>query len=173
MKTVLISTVLLCAAVGCASSQTQADDATEAARLAAAKRAAELARKRGDTSIVVDEEIARKCALPTAHFDFDSVNIKPGDSPALDALASCFVSGPMQGRGMKLVGHADPRGEVEYNFALGQRRAGNVARYLTGSGMGTSRIQTSSMGEAEATGTDPESWAHDRKVEILAVRDDD
>jgi peptidoglycan-associated lipoprotein len=68
---------------------------------------------------------------------------------------------------MKLVGHADPRGEVEYNFGLGQERAGSVAEFLKERGVPSSRMVTSSRGEIEATGTEEMSWARDRRVQIL------
>jgi peptidoglycan-associated lipoprotein len=121
----------------------------------------------GDTAISIDPRIASECDLPVAHFAFDSANIHLGEAPALDALAHCFTAGPMKGEGLMLVGHADPRGELQYNFGLGQARAGSVARYLTLHGLGEERIATSSLGELEATGTDAPSWKRDRRVEVL------
>jgi peptidoglycan-associated lipoprotein len=106
-------------------------------------------------SIRVDEEIARRCNLPTAHFEFDSSALSPSAAQALDALGACFTTGPLKGRSMKIVGHADPRG------------AGSVAQYLEQKGLESDRLLTSSMGELEATGHDESGWAADRKVEIL------
>ena len=119
-------------------------------------------------SIQIDDKIIKACGdIPTAHFAFDSASIGPDAQGALDALARCFVSGPLKGsKGMRLVGHADSRGEVEYNLALGQKRAGSVGEYLTTKGLDKSRIQTLSKGAFEATGTDEEGWAHDRKVDV-------
>lgn len=118
-------------------------------------------------SIVVDEKIAEMCEIPTAHFDFDSSNLGDDAQAALDALATCFSEGPAKGMGMRLVGHADPRGTEEYNMALGSRRAGSVADYLGGKGLDETSLETSSKGELDATGTDEASWAADRKVEIF------
>ena len=119
-------------------------------------------------SIQIDDKIIKACGdIPTARFAFDSASIGPDAQGALDALARCFVSGPLKGsKGMRLVGHADSRGEVEYNLALGQKRAGSVGEYLTTKGLEKSRIQTLSKGAFEATGTDEEGWAHDRKVDV-------
>jgi peptidoglycan-associated lipoprotein len=129
---------------------------------------------KGDTatptsgSVQIEDKIVKACGdLPTAHFSFDSANIANDAASALDALARCFITGPLKGRGMKLVGHADPRGETEYNLALGQRRAGSVANFLTKKGMEQAKIATSSKGEFEATGLDESGWARDRKVEVL------
>ena len=62
---------------------------------------------------------------------------------------------------------ADPRGETEYNFALGQKRAGNVAGFLAKKGLEQARMATSSKGELEASGVDEDGWSRDRKVDIL------
>jgi peptidoglycan-associated lipoprotein len=119
-------------------------------------------------SIQIDDKILKACGdIPTAHFAFDSASIGADAQGALDALARCFVSGPLRGsKGMRLVGHADSRGETEYNLALGQKRAGSVGEYLGTKGLEKSRIQTLSKGAFEATGTDEEGWARDRKVDV-------
>lgn len=121
-----------------------------------------------DTSkavVVVDPRIQEACNMPTPHFAFDSASVE-GD-PALDVLASCFLRGPMTGKELRLVGHADPRGDFEYNVLLGHKRAGNVANYLESKGLTDDRIATSSRGEMDATGQDESGWAEDRRVDIL------
>ncbi|MFO0550346.1 MAG: OmpA family protein [Polyangiaceae bacterium] len=120
------------------------------------------------SNVKIDEKIIKLCGdLPTARFSFDSAEVSAEASNVLDALARCFISGPGKGKGIKLVGHADPRGETEYNLALGQRRAGSVGNFLQKKGVEQNRVATSSKGEFEATGTDESGWAADRKVEIL------
>lgn len=130
--------------------------------------------KRDDTkndtsgSVQIDNKIIKLCGdLPTARFAFDSSDVQPEAAAALDALARCFVSGPGKGKGLSLVGHADSRGETEYNLALGQKRAGSIAEFLTKKGMEPGKLATNSKGEFEASGTDEEGWARDRKVEVL------
>ncbi|MEQ9323228.1 MAG: OmpA family protein [Polyangiaceae bacterium] len=115
----------------------------------------------------VDDRIAKMCDLTTSYFDFDSANVSPQARGVLDKIASCFKDGAGKDQNLNIVGHADPRGETEYNFALGQRRAGAIAGYLTKAGLAETRIETSSRGELEASGTDTQTWAKDRKVEIL------
>jgi peptidoglycan-associated lipoprotein len=118
-------------------------------------------------TISIDPEIAKLCNIPTAYFKYDSSNLGNDAGAALDALAKCFTTGPAKDRSMRIVGHADPRGETEYNFALGQRRAGSVEKHLFKRGVPETRIESSSRGELDADGSDVESWAKDRKVEIL------
>ncbi len=114
----------------------------------------------------VDDKIAKMCDLPEARFDFNSSAVSPSGKKVLDLLATCFKTGPGKGKSMQIVGHADPRGEEEFNFGLGQRRAGAVAGYLKSAGLGEDRFSTTSRGELDATGTDEAGWAKDRRVEI-------
>lgn len=115
----------------------------------------------------IDDRIVKMCNLPEAHFEFDSAAVSDSARTMLDQLANCFLTGPAKGKNMRIVGHADPRGETEYNFALGQRRAGSIEKYLKDKGLGDDRVATSSRGELDATGTDEGGFARDRKVEIV------
>ncbi len=122
-------------------------------------------------SLRIDDEILRACGdLPKAQFAFDSAQIRDDAARVLDALAACFTKGALAGRSMKLVGHADPNGEVEYNLALGQRRSGGVADYLATKGMEKAKMEATSKGEFEATGVDEAGWARDRRVDVLLVK---
>lgn len=119
-------------------------------------------------SVHIDERILKACGnMPVAHFAFDSVAIQLEAAAALDALAHCFTKGALAGRNMTLIGHTDSRGETVYNLGLGQRRAGSVADYLHGRGVGRAQLATTSRGEFEASGTDEQGWARDRKVDVL------
>ena len=118
-------------------------------------------------TVVIDPKILELCNIPTPQFDFDSSALKPQAKEALDALTACFKDGPAKDKNLSFVGHADPRGTDEYNMALGQRRAASVSGYLEQGGIGPSRMETSSRGELDAVGTDEESWAKDRKVQIF------
>ncbi len=126
------------------------------------------ANKNKGTPVGIDPRIAEMCDLDETRFDFDSASLAPAATNVLDKLAECFVSGKGKDHAINLVGHADERGETEYNIGLGHRRAGAVAKYLDGKGLGGDRVDTSSRGDLEATiGTDEQGWAKDRKVEIL------
>lgn len=119
-------------------------------------------------SIRIDEAIVAACGtIPTARFDFDSAQLKPDGERALEAVAACFTTGPLHHHRLSIVGHADPRGELEYNLALGQQRAGAVAAHLGRFGLDDARMSTLSRGELDASGTDEAGWALDRKVELV------
>jgi peptidoglycan-associated lipoprotein len=119
-------------------------------------------------SVHIDPKIEKACAgVRSTHFAFDSASIQSDAADVLGSVAQCFVSGALKGKSLKVVGYTDPRGETDYNFALGQRRAGSVAQFLTRKGMESKRISSSSRGELEAQGVDEDGWARDRKVNIF------
>lgn len=159
-------------AAGCGSEPPPPAKTAVPAAAAPAKAAAAPARKDTEKetsgSLHIDDKIMKACGdLPAAHFAFDSADVAGDAAAVLDALARCFVTGPLKGKGMRLVGHADNRGETGYNFGLGQKRAGSVAEFLAKKGMEQGRISATSQGELQATGTDEEGWARDRKVEVV------
>jgi peptidoglycan-associated lipoprotein len=121
----------------------------------------------GHAGVVVDDAVVKLCDLPEARFDFDSAKLSPSATAMLEALATCFISGPGKDKGMRVVGHADPRGTEDYNMGLGQRRAGSVSEYLRKKGLPEDRVETSSRGELDATGSEEAGWARDRRVDIL------
>jgi peptidoglycan-associated lipoprotein len=114
-------------------------------------------------------DIRRLCGITEAEalFDFDSSKVRSGDHPVLDKLVQCFTTGPLAGKVMRLVGHADPRGDDEYNVALGGRRSANVKNYLVGLKLKDEQAETTSRGEMDAVGTDESGWVKDRRVDIV------
>jgi peptidoglycan-associated lipoprotein len=119
--------------------------------------------------INISDEIKKACGITDseAYFAYDSANVQPAARAVLQKLATCFTTGPLKGRTMNLVGHADPRGEEEYNMVLGGKRADNVKHLLTGLGLPDAQATTTSRGEMDATGTDEAGWAKDRRVDIV------
>jgi peptidoglycan-associated lipoprotein len=121
------------------------------------------------STVVIAPEILRACNIPDvdAYFAFDSSKLTSFDLSPLDALATCFATGPMAGRTLRLVGHADPRGTPEYNMTLGQSRADAVSGYLAGHGLAPKQVTTTSRGAMDATGREETGWAHDRRVDVF------
>lgn len=123
-------------------------------------------------AINVSDELAKKCNLrfgdieQAPKFGFDSTDLASQDREVLGEIAKCLTTGPLAGRKVKLVGHADPRGTTDYNMALGARRANGVATYLKGLGVGPERLTETSRGELDASGSDEATWQRDRRVDI-------
>jgi peptidoglycan-associated lipoprotein len=121
--------------------------------------------------IRIAEEIRRACGIADAdaHFAFDSARLETADYPVLQKIVACFTSGPRAGRQLRLVGHADPRGDEEYNLLLGGSRADGVKGFLVERGLAGQQAATSSRGEMDASGVDAQSWAADRRVDVVLV----
>jgi peptidoglycan-associated lipoprotein len=65
-------------------------------------------------------------------------------------------------------GHCDERGTIEYNMALGERRAYAVRSYLAGLGVEESRFRTVSFGKErpKVAGQSEKSWFANRRCEF-------
>ena len=63
-------------------------------------------------------------------------------------------------------GHCDERGTVEYNLALGEKRARAVKDYLVSLGVPARRLQITSYGESKpfAMGSNEAAWAQNRRA---------
>ncbi len=170
-----LNLVLLLAAtsaVACASKQKPAETATAQAEPtqqngAPQSTANDDAASTGNLNI--SDEIRRACGIPetSPFFAYNSAHLRGKDHPVLGQLAKCFSSGPLKGRTLGLVGHADPRGEHEFNLVLGERRADRVKGFLTTKGLSKAKVQTSSRGMMDAKGSDESGWAKDRRVDVL------
>ena len=100
------------------------------------------------------------------YFGFDQTTIKADSKNALIAHSQ-YLAANSSAR-VVLEGHADERGTVEYNIALGERRALSVSRFLQANGASASQIETVSFGEErpQVMGHDSEAWSKNRRVEI-------
>lgn len=124
------------------------------------------------SNVAISEDVLRACNIPDsdAYFAFDSSRLTTFDHGPLDAVSACFTRGPMSGRKLHLVGHADPRGSADYNVTLGQSRADAVASYLDTHGMSSDKTKATSRGAMDATGQNETGWAHDRRVDVLLAK---
>jgi peptidoglycan-associated lipoprotein len=104
------------------------------------------------------------CALESVYFDFNESVLTTNATETLQKDAACLKATK---RGVRLEGHADPRGTEEYNLALSDRRAQSVKRYLENLGVSGRRLRPVPKGKTEAKGTDERSWAKDRRVDAV------
>lgn len=109
---------------------------------------------------------AASLALKDINFDFDRSDIRDVDKPKLQAIAS-FMKSFGSARVM-IEGHCDERGTVEYNLALGERRAVTAQNYLAGLGVNRDRLGTISYGKEKpkVMGQNEESYLINRRDEF-------
>lgn len=98
------------------------------------------------------------------YFDFDKSTLTQQATATLDRQASWLAQYPSNA--VQVAGNCDERGTVEYNIALGQRRAYSVTQYLAAHGVAQSRIATISYGKERpiAVGSDEASWQQNRNA---------
>lgn len=103
-------------------------------------------------------------------FDFDKSDIKPEFLDTLTAHAKYLVANPTQK--IRIEGYTDERGTVEYNIALGDRRAQAVRRFMLFQGVSPDQISTVSYGESHPVdaGHDETAWAKNRRAVIVYLR---
>ncbi len=80
-----------------------------------------------------------------AFFDFDAYALRDDAKSALDKDAK--VMRDNADVNITIEGHCDERGTVEYNLALGEKRAGAARDYLVNAGVPAARVQTVSYGK--------------------------
>lgn len=105
----------------------------------------------------------------TVYFDFDKDEVKAEYRDIVTANARYLAANPKAH--VRLEGNTDERGSREYNIGLGERRAQAVKQALLLQGAAAAQLATVSYGEERpvATGSDEESWALNRRVEIVYV----
>jgi peptidoglycan-associated lipoprotein len=106
------------------------------------------------------------CDAVRVHFAFDSSLINEAEQPALQRAADCLQKDARLH--VMIEGNADERGTVEYNIALGQRRADAVAEYLQRLGVPLARVRTISYGKErpECTVHNEDCWAQNRRAAV-------
>lgn len=105
-------------------------------------------------------------AAETVYFAFDDYTLNSDAQGRLNNLANHLKTA--QTTVVQIEGHCDERGSIEYNLALGERRAQSVKNYLSQLGVEAGRLSTISYGEEKpATDGHTESaWAKNRRAEF-------
>jgi len=83
------------------------------------------------------------------YFSPDSIDLGDAAQTALAAVVTEMQAHPTLT--VELGGYTDPRGAVDYNYALSQRRVEAVRRFLMDRGIQLARIQAASLGPISST----------------------
>ena len=108
--------------------------------------------------------------LGTIYFDFDESDLR---SEALDQLRkNAEWLKANAGTRVRIEGNCDERGTVEYNLALGDRRAVAAKNYLLKAGIDASRVETISYGEEHPVdpGHNEEAWQKNRRDDFVLIK---
>ncbi len=115
------------------------------------------------------DEIDRMGLLADIHFDYDKSDLREGDRQILTKNADVLKR--FDFLRITIEGHCDERGTVEYNLALGERRARGAFDYLVSLGVSKDRLKTVSYGKEiqlchEST---EECWARNRRARFTVT----
>ncbi|MFQ5792115.1 MAG: peptidoglycan-associated lipoprotein Pal [Acidobacteriota bacterium] len=110
------------------------------------------------------EEINAASPLTDIHFDYDSAALAQEARSRLDRHAQWLLRYPSVT--ILIEGHCDERGTLEYNLALGERRAAAAYSFLLNLGIPAERMKTISYGKEFPLdpGHNEAAWARNRRA---------
>ncbi len=112
------------------------------------------------------EKLNAQGVLKRIHFDFDKYELRPDAIRTLGDDAAAIKQYPQFK--VRIEGHCDERGTVEYNLALGEKRARAARDYLVSLGTPAQRLSVVSFGKEKSLdpGHNEEAWALNRRAEL-------
>ena len=129
-----------------------------------AKKAGEDETAGADENMMGDSDTGKAMGLQTIHFPYDAFTLNTEAKAALKNNAQIMKDKP--GLKIQVEGHADERGGIQYNIALGEKRANAVKKYLQDLGVAGESIATISYGKERPVdqGHTEEAWAKNRRA---------
>ena len=114
------------------------------------------------------ETTGERFSLTDAFFDFDDFSLRQDAKTALESDGKYLEKN--SGTSVVIEGHCDERGSVEYNLALGEKRARAAKDYLVSYGIPATRLTTISYGKERPfdTGHDEGAWAKNRRAHVVS-----
>jgi len=108
-----------------------------------------------------------KAIFEDIRFDYDDFGLRPDAKEVLNRIAEWLMRN--QATQVLIEGHCDERGTIEYNLALGERRANSAKKYLAQLGVASEHIYTISYGEERPVdaGHTESAWAKNRRGHFL------
>ena len=118
-----------------------------------------------DVGAIEDAEPA--ILLQDIFFDFDKFDLSD-DARSVITQNGRLLREHSQVR-LLIEGHCDERGTVQYNLALGEKRANEVKGYLRDLGVNVTRIDVVSYGKERpfVLGHDEAAWAQNRRAHFV------
>ncbi len=167
----LVAAISLAVLAGCATKPEQKADAgagvASGASSASSAGASVATPKSADANA---RELARKrisSIEPAVYFDFDKFDIKPQFHNTVSAYGNYLAV--VKEAKILVEGNADERGTVEYNLALGQKRAEAVSIALQAIGANADNIEAISNGEEKPRnrGKSDAAYAENRRADLI------
>jgi peptidoglycan-associated lipoprotein len=118
----------------------------------------------------VNDETGENGPLEDVHFAYDQANLSDEARAILEKHGVWLQS--HRTAKVTVEGHCDERGTVDYNLALGDKRARAVSEYLVSLGVASDRLHTVSLGKErplDTSGTEA-AFAKNRRAHFVVSR---
>jgi peptidoglycan-associated lipoprotein len=153
---------LLCAAVvlvtgpGCAHKKPQSEENNPNAAI--------------ESSDLGTSDTGNAMGLQTVRFDYDSALLSSSAKQVLKEDARILKDNPSVM--IQIEGNCDARGGIQYNLALGQKRADAAQHFLIDQGIPQSRLATLSYGKEKplVSGDSEEAYAKNRRANMAITK---
>ena len=116
-----------------------------------------------DIALNSDSDSNKAGPLQSVFFGYDSSILSSAERAKLDGNADFLKANPSVE--IQVEGHCDERGGVQYNLALGEKRAASIKQYLLTMGVKSSQVSIISFGKERpvAFGHDDSAWGSNRR----------
>lgn len=120
-----------------------------------------------DQNLMGDSDTGKAMGLQTVHFPYDSFVLDTEGKNVLKSNAQVLKDKPTVK--IQIEGHCDQRGGIQYNIALGEKRANSTKNYLIDLGITADRITTISFGKERPldAGSSEEAFAKNRRANFV------
>lgn len=120
-----------------------------------------------DENLSGDSDTGKAMGLQTLHFPFDSFSMDAANKSLLQANAEILKTNATVK--VQIEGHCDQSGGIQYNIALGEKRANATKKFLVDQGVNADRITTISFGKERPvdSGNTDEAHAKNRRANFV------
>ena len=116
-----------------------------------------------------DSDRGGAMGIQSIHFPYDSFVLTSEAKSALNSNVQIMKSHP--GVKVQIEGHCDSRGGIQYNIALGEKRANTAKKYVEDQGIAADRVTTISYGKEKPidNGTTEDAYAKNRRDNFMVT----
>ena len=111
-----------------------------------------------DENTMGDSDSGKAMGLQTIHFGYDSYTLDDANKAQLKANAQILKDKPSIK--IQIEGHCDARSGIQYNLALGEKRANSVKKFMIDQGVSGDRLSIISFGKEKLLDTSDSDAAH-------------
>lgn len=120
-----------------------------------------------DQNLMGDSDSGKAGGLQTVHFGYDNYTFDSENKSVLKSNAAILKD--KASLKIQIEGHCDQRGGIQYNVALGEKRANAVKKYLQDQGVKTERVTVISFGKEKPldNSASEEAYAKNRRANFV------